>query len=232
MTRTFAAACLLVLLAACGRVPAPATEPASPAAAVPAPPATPAPAAAPTDAWALPGTLHPRTSEADLRTRFGAANVKRETLPGAEGIGQYPLLVVYPDDPRRRLELVMDEGQPGRPIQTLRIAGTGSLWHAGGIRLGMPLAELVALNGAPVGFYGLSWDYGGTVADWHGGKLAPAEGLPPAYGVVLGTRDGDDGDGLPMGDAQFRSDDPRWPGIGERLVVRELSVGWPDERGD
>lgn len=32
----------------------------------------------------------------------------------------------------------------------------------------MTLAELVKRNGAPISFYGLDWDYGGSVQDWHG----------------------------------------------------------------
>lgn len=228
MKTPITAACLLLLLAACSRqstpdTPAPPTAPAPTTPQTDAPPA-PAPVA---DNWELPGSLHPLTTERELEARFGKANLRHETMPGAEGIGSHPVLIVFPDDPQRRLELVMAEGDPDSPIQLLRVQGSESLWHsAGGIRLGMTLAQLVALNGAPLNFYGLSWDYGGSVQDWHGGKLANPVGSPVFHGVVLAARD-DDTDGLPLGDSVFRSDDPRWPAKGERLVVRELTVSWP-----
>ena len=64
----------------------------------------------------------------------------------------------------------------------------------------MTLAELVALNGAPVSFYGLQWDYGGTVQDWHGGRLANAVGNPLFHRVTLAARK-DAGDAaLPVGE--------------------------------
>ena len=94
----------------------------------------------------------------------------------------------------------------------------------------MSLAELVALNGAPVSFYGLAWDYGGTVQDWHGGTLANAVGARVFHRIALRSRPGlDTADGLPQGDAVFRSDDHRWPTLGPDIVVGELGISWPGD---
>ncbi len=40
-----------------------------------------------------------------------------------------------------------------------------------GIRRGMTLAEIEALNGRPFKLYGFGFDYGGTTLDWNGGSL-------------------------------------------------------------
>jgi hypothetical protein len=201
-------------------MPAPALPP-------PAPPKTevePKPVAVP-ETWELPGTLGPLTTRLELDARFGKTNVREETFNGAEGIGTYPALVVFPDDPRKRLELVLDADNPDAPIRELRVASGDSLWHdASGLRTGMTLAELVALNGAPVSFYGLGWDYGGTVQDWHGGKLANAVGNPLFHRVTLSARDDSGETPLPLGDTTFRSDDGKWPSIGKQLVVAEPGV--------
>ncbi|WP_240099559.1 hypothetical protein [Thermomonas flagellata] len=225
---------LCLLLAACGRAPAP--PPAAPAA---------APTAAASDAsatrltppapdaetaWRLPGRFGPLTPQSELEARYGKANLREELTDGAEGIGRRRALVLYPDDPARRLELVLDADNPDAPIQELRVATPGARWHdAGGVRVGLPLRALVALNGAPVSFYGLGWDYGGTVQDWHGGRLANAEGGPLFRRVVLGPRPGLPPRALPQGDGLFRSDDPRWPGLDEALVVVEFAISWPEE---
>ncbi|QIL20065.1 hypothetical protein [Thermomonas sp. HDW16] len=200
---------------------------------VPPPAASPTPIevpATPAETWLLPGDIGPLTTRLQLETRFGKANMREETFDGAEGIGSYPALVVFPDDPRKRLELVLDANDPDAPIRELRVASADSLWHdASGLRTGMTLAELAALNDAPVSFYGLDWDYGGTVQDWHGGKLANAVDNPLFHRVTLSARAGAGDAALPSGDTVFRSDDGKWPGIGKDLVVAELGISWPND---
>lgn len=228
-----------LLLAACSPTPSP--PPTAPAAA--APPSSPAKpatatttqpqAAADANAWVLPGNLGPLTTRAELDARFGKANVREDSLPGAEGDGVLPVLTIYPDDPSQRLLLVLDAEQPNNldaPIQELRITDANSRWRdRSGLHPGMSLAELVARNGAPISFYGLDWDYGGSVQDWHGGKLANGVGNALFHRVTLAARTGSDHPALPVGDRIFRSDDPRWPDLGKQLVIGELGISWPGE---
>ena len=88
------------------------------------------------------------------------------------------------------------------------------------------------LNGAPVSFYGLAWDYGGTVQDWHGGRLANAVGDTLFHRVALAAGKTAGDRALPSGDTTFRSDDPGWPNVGRDLVVAELGISWPHEGED
>ncbi|MDI1251930.1 hypothetical protein [Thermomonas sp.] len=238
--------CMAATLVACERTP-PAPVPTAPAPKPTAEPAKPAPpstttepttesAAKPgeqTEDWVLPGSLGPLTTRLELEARFGKVNLHEETLYGAEGNGSYPVLVVFPDDPRKRLELVQDADNPDAPIQELRVPSPDSLWHdSAGLHTGMTLAELVALNGAPVSFYGLDWDYGGVVQDWHGGKLANAVDASIFRRVALVARKGTGDARLPHGDASFRSDDNGYPTIGKDLVVGQLGISWPHEGED
>lgn len=240
MKTTLPVVCLVVMLAAglaaCQRTP-PAPEPPTPE------PATPVPAVAATEPatesservedWILPGSLGPLTTRLQLEARFGKSNVREETFDGPEGDGSHQVLVIFPDDPRKRLELVQDADNPDAPIVELRISGPASQWHGrDGLRPGMSLAELVALNGAPVSFYGLAWDYGGSVQDWHGGKLANPVDASTFHRVTLAPREGLDIAGLPQGDSSFRSDDRALPMIGKDLVVAQLGISWPHEGED
>ncbi len=222
-------------LAACQRN-APSSAPAAietPAPAAPAPQAEPTAPTVASEDWTLPGTLGPLTTRQALEAHFGKANVHEETFDGAEGIGTYPALVVFPHDPSRRLELVLDAEDKDAPIQELRVRAPGSRWRdASGLRMGMTLSELVALNGAPISFYGLEWDYGGTVQDWHGGRLANAAGAALFRRVTLGARAGTPQDAAPIGDSVFRSDDPRLAGVGDALEVAEFGISWPREGED
>ncbi len=233
--RILLAACVASVVGACTPEPKAPPAPKPAAKAAPAAPAAPAKAdpadvAPAPETFELPGSLGPLTTRIELDARFGKVNVREETFDGAEGIGTYPALVVFPEDPRKRLELVLDADNPDAPIRELRVPATDSLWHAtSGLRTGLTLAELVALNGAPVSFYGLGWDYGGSVQDWHGGKLANAVGNPLFHRVTLAARAGSGEATLPLGDSIFRSDDGKWPSIGKQLVVSELGVSWPHD---
>lgn len=183
--------------------------------------------------WALPGTLGSSTTRLELETRFGKGNVRMETFDGAEGDGSYPVLVVFPEDPHKRLELVQDADNPDAPIEELRVSDPASSWHdASGLHPGMTLSELVALNGAPVSFYGLGWDYGGAVQDWHGGKLANAVDANTFHRVALVARNGATAPRLPEGDGSFRSDDTHFPTMGNDLVVGEVGISWPHDGED
>ena len=234
-------------LAACQRTPpAPVPVPPAPASKPGTKPATPVPPAAtasatgpavrpaePAEEWVLPGNLGPLTTRLELEARFGKSNVREETFDGPEGDGSYQVLVIFPDDPRKRLELVQDADNPDAPIVELRISDPASQWHGpNGLRPGMSLAELVALNGAPISFYGLAWDYGGAVQDWHGGKLANPVDAPTFHRVTLAPREGLDIASLPQGDTSFRSDDRGLPMIGKDLVVAQLGISWPHEGED
>ena len=195
---------------------------------------TPAPATeatSPTHAagdWTLPGEFAPDTTVAQLKTRFGEANVRIvDDLPMAEG-EMTRGVVLFPDDPSRRAVLFFQDTQKLAGLQNVTIEDAGSRWHyANGVRIGMTLAELVALNGAPVTFYGMEWDYGGQVTGFNGGKLGDAEGRPGRAGMRLGIKAEAKSGDYPSGDGEFKSEDPKWPKAGQSLIVSELMLSLP-----
>jgi hypothetical protein len=191
----------------------------------PAPAASPPSATAAASAFILPGEFRRDDDAASLRRRYGASAVQPASLDGAEG-ETIPGLVLFGDDPARRLEVLLDD-EGGHGIAALRARGAGSRWRLdNGVTLGMSLAELAARNGRPVGFSGLGWDYGGAISDWQGGKLAPAEGAAVFRSLTLEPCPGAADDDYPLGDASFRSDDAHYPRLGKALCVGELFVSF------
>ncbi|MCC7096022.1 MAG: hypothetical protein IT472_02420 [Thermomonas sp.] len=228
-----------VLIASCLLVACrPSPQAASPSTAQPTPSATAAPVAAATPSapvvdqadWTLPGWITPQTTLAQLQARYGAGNVRKETLTGPEGM-TYDAYVLFADDPTRRLELDLFNDSGVDRIAGIRIVDTGTRWHdANGLHTGMTLEDLVAKNGKPISFSGLDWDYGGTIQDWHGGTLAPTDPLTTYPTIILTRRTGlGESVALPAGDGLFRSDDPKWPNVGKDLVVGQVLMSWPDE---
>ncbi len=114
-------------------------------------------------------------------------------------------MVLWPADPMRRLEVFFAED--GAETVTFVRLGEKSRWRVADLGLGDSLARVQALNGRPFTFWGFSWDYGGYVSDWAGGRLQRLPG-----GCTLSLRfevaDGRTLDDAFVGDTAVSSDDP------------------------
>ena len=180
-------------------------------------------------AFVLPGAFAPDTTLDALRRRYGATNVVATDVPGAEG-ESIPGVVLFPHDPSRRATCVFQDAQRNTGLSAVSIDDAGSRWRLdNGVAVGMPLAEVLRLNGKPIRFHGLEWDYGGTVTDLGGGRLADDDGDAVHRGFSLAPRQGAADGSYPVGDSEFSSDDPRHPHVTDALVVGRISVSFPGE---
>jgi hypothetical protein len=243
-----ALACLLASLglAGCQRADAPVTNPA-PAVAMPAPESDKVDDAMPSaslagvehdadpdpallrDPFVLPGPLSPATEPDGLRRIYGARNVEEGQVPGAEG-EMFHGVILFPKDPARTAYVYFQDEKTLTGLSLVRVFGPVSQWKLdNGIGIGTPLSEVLRRNGKPIRFYGLDWDYGGTITDWNGGKLAPRDDDPVRRAIHLGAREGAAARSYPMGDSEFSSDDPRYPKLGGSVLVNEIDVSFPGE---
>lgn len=213
---------IIVALSAC-EAESGAPEPQASATVMPA--AEPAPTTVPAvpaiDEWALTCTTPVKLGDslAEVRRKFAAA-ARTETLTGAEGM-EYQALVLWGDDPARRLELPFDEEEADPKVTAVSLGSPKSRWKVRGVAINDPLASVAAANGKPFTLSGFDWDYGGQVTDWRGGKLAPAN----SCGVVVRFQPGKVvDDGYAAGDSEFASTDPKvaraHPVVDELGVVR------------
>lgn len=201
---------------------------ASPAAAKPAAkPAKPKPAAAArAQAVACEGPFSKDSSHIRLAQTFGNDNVVFTSVDGPEG-SKLNASVVFPKDPKRRLEVLWhDEEKRTRPA-TIVVNGR-STWSAPkGLRVGSQLAEVEKQNGKPFKLSGFDWDNGGAVTDWEGGAL---DSLPG--GCRIGVRFAPDPKAPKeprekvVGDAEFASTDPNMRAVTPK--VSELLIGYPE----
>jgi hypothetical protein len=156
-------------------VPAAVSQPAS-AAHASAPPALrhagPAPAAA-GHTVACSGSFAKDSSHLKLAMTYDSRNI---TFTDVDANGtKVPASVLFPKDPKRRLEVWW--ANPAARSDTYLIVINGkSDWSApGGLRLGLNLAQIEKLNHKP---FKLKFDKDGTatVSDWDGGALASLPG--------------------------------------------------------
>ncbi|HEX7803411.1 MAG TPA: hypothetical protein VF471_11720 [Pseudoxanthomonas sp.] len=181
-----------------------------------------------TTALVLPGDFAPDTTLEQLQRHYGAGNVKVQQIPGSEG-DSFRGIVLFPDDPSRRATLYFQDEKTLRGLSMVSVQETDSQWKlASGIGIGTPLAEVRKKNGKPFTFSGFDWDYGGTITDWQGGKLKPANDNAVSERMQLRMPESGPGDkDYPVGDSGFSSDDPRWADLG--IAVGGISVSFPGE---
>jgi hypothetical protein len=157
-------------------VPAAVSQPAS-AAHASAPAAVRHAAAAPAVAGhtvACSGTFGKDSSHLKLAMTYDSKNI---TFTDVEANGtKVPASVLYPKDPKRRLEVWW--ANPAARSDTYLIVINGkSDWIApGGLRLGLNLAQLEKLNHKAFKLKGFDKDGTAMVSDWDGGALASLPG--------------------------------------------------------
>ena len=118
------------------------------------------------------GPITAKTTLADLEKAYGKKNVKTGQVDGPEGTTMIAT-TVFPKDKKKTFEVYwFDEAKhEGLAGYTISEDGVGP----GGLKVGMPIKDVEAINGGPFTLSGFYWDYGGG-ANFSEGKLADLPG--------------------------------------------------------
>ncbi len=84
--------------------------------------------------------------------------------------------VLFPKDPKRRLEVWWSNPAARSDIYLIVIGGQSAWTGPGGMKLGLSVAQLEKLNHKPFKLKGFDKDRIATVSDWDGGALAALPG--------------------------------------------------------
>ncbi|WP_421761237.1 hypothetical protein [Devosia sp.] len=173
------------------------------------------------------GPLAPDSNEAALIAAYGADNVVTGNVDGPEGTTMLAT-TLFPNDPQKKFQVVWwDEATRSR-ISYFSVPADATA--PGGVRRGMTIAEVEAINGEPFTLYGFWWDYGGA-AGFQTGKLADLPGgcflnvtFQPSKDLPAGV------DPAPIsGDQEISSSEPMLAQV--EAKVEDLSLGYPDFSG-
>ena len=115
-----------------------------------------------------------------LEKKYGAKNiVKKDSIQTGEGTFETTKLFGNTD---KEVDIYWQDGHEFKQIQDVVVRGNldenaklkkNSPWVSKlGLRLGMKMSEVIALNGKTFTITGIGWDLGGNVVSWEGGKLA------------------------------------------------------------
>lgn len=110
-------------------------------------------------------------SENDLKRVFGD-NVKRSVGSDVEGTSEYGISLLYPNSKNEVKFIWKDDSVNFNGLLSVCVDASGTEWKTKeGITIGISTNALQTLNGNSFTFYGLGWDYGGFISDWHKGHL-------------------------------------------------------------
>jgi hypothetical protein len=194
-----------------------------------APPAAPKPAAPPKPAEPVRavacsnGAFAKRSTHLKLAQAYGVHNVDFTQVTGDDG-SSLMASVLYPNDPKRRLEILWDDDTQREGTRMIVIEGQ-STWQAQkGVRLGLPLAALEKLNGKTFKLMGFEKGGMAIVSDWNGGALSLlTDGCKMGVQFKPDPKATPDAVSAASSDKEFASTDPTIraakPTIGEIIVA-------------
>jgi hypothetical protein len=207
-------------------------EPPPAAGGAPSPPANPAPQVktglkpqpAPPRVIACSGVFAKESSHIKLATYFGADAITWTQVAGPEG-SKLNASVLYPRDPKRRLEVLWNLEASRSDTQLIVINGQSTWVAPNGLKLGMPIAAIEKLNKKPFSLKAFGGENGGFVTSWEAGSLAALPG-----GCKVSIRFAPDpkasahAEGDLLGDKEIQSSYPALRTVGPK--VTEIILGY------
>lgn len=163
------------------------------------------------------------SSEAKLIETFGKDNVVTGDVPGPEG-STVLATTVFPNDPAKTMEFGWWDEEKHQRLAYFTVPPGDTA--PGGLKQGLTVKEVEALNGGPFQMYGFFWDYGGS-AGFEGGKLGAVPG-----GCIVSARfstgeyPADLNVDAISGDMQISSSEPLLEKVDAR--VDTITVAYPD----
>jgi hypothetical protein len=157
-----------------------------------------------------------------LAMLFGAQNVEYKQVSGDEG-STLLASVLYPRDPKRRLEVLWDDETARVGTRMIVIDGQSTWTAEKGLHLGLPLAALEKLNGKPFKLKGFGRDGLAMITDWDGGAFDQlSDGCKVGVRLKPDPKASTDARNAARGDQDFVSGDAAIraakPSIGEIIV--------------
>jgi hypothetical protein len=179
---------------------------------------------APTTAVACSGTFAKNSSHLELVTAFNLKNVTFADVEAADGT-KVPASILFPNDPKRRLEVWWSDRTHRSDIHLIVIGGQSTWTAPDGLRLGQTLEQVEKINQKPFKLKGFDKDRIATVSDWEGGALAKLAGdCNTGLSLRADAKASAEKIGAVLADKEYTSSDPAIRAA--KPIVSEILVGY------
>lgn len=121
------------------------------------------------------GVFAKDTNHLKLAVKYDSRNIAYTDVEGP-GHTRLKATVLFPRDPKHRLEVLWNDEATRSNIQVISINGQSSWTAPKGLKLGLSLSALQKLNGRPFKLSAFGPERNASVLDWQGGALAALPG--------------------------------------------------------
>src|SRR6516165_8499868 len=179
---------------------------------------------APTTVVACSGTFAKDSSHLELTTAFNSKNVTFADVESSDG-SKVPASILFPNDPKRRLEVWWSNRTTRSDIHLIVIGGQSTWTAPDGLRLGQTLEQVEKINHKPFKLKGFDKDRTATVSDWDGGALATLAGdCKPGLSLRADAKVSAEKIGAFSADKEYSSSDPAIRAT--KPTISEILIGY------
>jgi hypothetical protein len=185
----------------------------------------PARPAEPAHSVACSGSFAKDSGHLKLAQLFGPQNMDFTDVEGDEG-ATLKASVIFPKDPKRRLEVIWDDDTRRAGTRLIVISGQSTWTAPKGLHLGLPIAALEKMNGKPFKVMGFNKDAEAPVSDWNGGSFATGLGdCQVGLRFKADAKASADARAAITADQEFMSNDPALRAV--KPTLAEILLAYP-----
>ena len=163
------------------------------------------------------GKISRSTTLANLENIFGKSNIQDTINYGAEGMDSFMVTKIYSNTPKE-LIIHWQKNKFHSSISRIDLFQENAPYYTiDNLKIGSTLEMLLKANGKKINFSGTSWDYGGFISSYNGGKYNKSN-------INIRLASAEDASEKIMGDHELNTDIPLVKDNIKKIYISNISL--------